>query len=126
MENYSKMNKTIIKGLLILTVVAISISTFSGCSFRVLPPEDVVSSPNLATDARYYFNGDVTAGFLRFDIGGGFTMEGEDGSCWSGTYTIEGDTISADLDGDIALFQIADNYTLEMEDGYVFIRIPEQ
>jgi hypothetical protein len=79
----------------------------------------------LETGVRYYYTGHEDSDYLIFNSDGSFSMEGNDGNSWSGTYTVEGDTISAELDGEVAHFLILNSYILEMEaEEFIFIRIP--
>ena len=79
----------------------------------------------LKKGSRYYYTGHEDSDYLIFNSDGSFSMEGNDGSSWSGTYTVDSDTISAELDGDVAHFRILNSYILKMEsEEFIFIRIP--
>ena len=85
--------------------------------------EDALSY-ELVTSAYYYQDGDEDADNLWFYDDGDVDLQDSDGETETGTYTVQGDTISVTYGEDSADLEIVNSYILEADNGMMFIRLP--
>ena len=72
----------------------------------------------------YFLDGDPRKEGVRFDDHGGFVLDTPLGDSWPGTYTIIDGAIHADLDGEILVLNIINNFVLASDDWTIFMRMP--
>ena len=86
------------------------------------PPPPVNGTGSLELSEYYYYDGLYSGSSLHFYSDGTFEADSGDGDILEGTYTVVGDRITCEVDGEEEYLNIVDEYTLESDYGELFIR----
>ena len=80
----------------------------------------------LGINEKYYFNGNdsVYSEYMEFYENGEFLFDAPGRDNWTGTYTVEGDTVFAELDGDVTEIYLLNSFVLLFQEEFLLIKIP--
>jgi len=78
----------------------------------------------IETSEYYYLDGDENAGSVYFYDDGDVDLEKANGDMTTGAYTVDGSTITVELDGQTAEMEIVNGYILKSDEANLFIRLP--